>query len=290
MASAVINNAVIPSIQTEEISGKPQQKLTETQWKSSFLFIQMADCQLGFFDNNVSWEKEKDLLKKAVKKINDMKPCFVILCGDMTHAFPNQAKYAEQVADYKAIVSKIDSAIRLICLCGNHDVGDRPTKESIAAYEANFGPHYFSFWAGGVHCVALNSSLISDPSGATELFKKQMEWLNNDLKESNLQHPKHRFIFTHHSWFLKDSEEPDSHFVIPSTIRKIFLEVFEKNDVKACFSGHYHRNAIGKYKNIEMITTSAVGRPLGEDPSGFRVVHVTEDGIQHHYCSIEDEK
>ncbi len=41
--------------------------------------------------------------------------------------------------------------------------------------------------------------------------------------------------------------------------------------VRAVFAGHYHRNSYGTLGKMEMITTSAVGRPLGVDPSGFRV-------------------
>lgn len=79
--------------------------------------------------------------------------------------------------------------------------------------------------------------------------------------------------------------------------------------VRAVFAGHYHRNSYGTLGKMEMITTSAVGRPLGVDPSGFRVhgsllrvgwgegltmmatalqvVKVNEDGIEHAYYSLD---
>jgi hypothetical protein len=72
------------------------------------------------------------------------------------------------------------------------------------------------------------------------------------------------------------------------------LEKFYKAGIRAVFSGHYHRNAYGKYKTLDQvgtrflslgstlishfpqITTSATGRPLGDDPSGFRIVKVIQ--------------
>ncbi len=34
--------------------------------------------------------------------------------------------------------------------------------------------------------------------------------------------------------------------------------------------------------------TSALGGPLGNDPSGFRIVRVQEDSITHEYVPVED--
>ncbi len=52
--------------------------------------------------------------------------------------------------------------------------------------------------------------------------------------------------------------------------------------------GHYHRNAGGMYKDLELIVTSAVGCPLGKDPSGFRICNVDEQKISHKYIPFRD--
>ena len=36
-----------------------------------------------------------------------------------------------------------------------------------------------------------------------------------------------------------------------------------------------------------MVTTSAVGYPLGDDPSGFRIVKVSQDKVEHQYCGLD---
>ncbi|XP_071616804.1 serine/threonine-protein phosphatase CPPED1 isoform X4 [Heliangelus exortis] len=58
--------------------------------------------------------------------------------------------------------------------------------------------------------------------------------------------------------------------------------------IKAVFSGHYHRNAGGFYKGMEMVVSSAIGCQLGEDTHGLRVVVVTEDKIVHRYYSLNE--
>ena len=58
--------------------------------------------------------------------------------------------------------------------------------------------------------------------------------------------------------------------------------------IRAIFCGHYHRNAGGRYKNVEIVTTSAIGGQLGNDESGLRVVKVTEKEISHQYYALDN--
>jgi len=70
-------------------------------------------------------------------------------------------------------------------------------------------------------------------------------------------------------------------------VRKKFFDLFIEYRVRAVFAGHYHRNSLASHRGIEMITTSAVGRQLGNDLSGFRVVQVFRDRIEHHYYDLD---
>ncbi|XP_074696977.1 serine/threonine-protein phosphatase CPPED1 isoform X2 [Strix aluco] len=58
--------------------------------------------------------------------------------------------------------------------------------------------------------------------------------------------------------------------------------------IKAVFSGHYHRNAGGSYRGLEMVVSSAIGCQLGEDTHGLRVVVVTDEKIVHRYYSLNE--
>ncbi|ELP34382.1 metallophosphoesterase [Rhodopirellula baltica] len=260
---------------------------TEWTWSKPYFFMQLADPQYGMFTGNQGLDREKVLVEQAVEHINRLQPKFVIVCGDLTNATPNQARYEAQVTQYQQDFSLIDSKIPLVCVCGNHDVGNRPNAESIARYTHHFGDDYFSFWVGGVFHVVLNSSLLKDPSDAPERLQQQQAWLERQLQHPRVKDAKHIFVFLHHPLFLEQEDEPDQYFNIPLERRTPLIALLKEARVRAIFAGHYHRNAYGRAGEMEMITTGPVGRPLGKDPSGLRIVQVQETSIQHNYHALD---
>lgn len=71
------------------------------------------------------------------------------------------------------------------------------------------------------------------------------------------------------------------------------LDKFNRSGVRAIFCGHYHRNAGGRYKNLEVIVTSAVGAQIPtidsreiDFKSGYRIVEVDETKLEHKYVEI----
>lgn len=130
----------------------------EGEWKGSFCFIHASDTQFGLIDswNGVpleeqNWEKEIVLTRKAIAAANKLspKPRFFVVCGDLVNAFPWEKFNDPQVTDFKKIFNELDPNIPLICVCGNHDVGDSPTQTSLQKYRSNFGDDFYSFWVGG---------------------------------------------------------------------------------------------------------------------------------------------
>ncbi|QEG39872.1 metallophosphoesterase [Roseimaritima ulvae] len=260
----------------------------EQTWQRPFFFMQLADPQYGMFSGNKGFEKEAALTQQAVEHINRLRPWFVIVCGDLTNATPKQARYRDQVAQYHQDFSQIDADIPLVCVCGNHDVGNRPTSESIAHYQENFGDDYFSFWVGGVFNIVLNSSVLKDPTDAADVLAAQQTWLEQQLQTARNADAKHILLFQHHPLFLSQPDEPDQYFNIPLQRRTPLIEQLQRAGVRAVFAGHYHRNAYGTAGEMEMVTTGPVGKPLGKDPSGFRIVKVYESNLQHQYWALED--
>ena len=249
---------------------------------SSF-FLQMADTQFGFFNENLDFEKETIHFEKAIAQANRLHPAFVIVCGDLV----NKAADAAQIAEYKRIASGLDSSIPLYNVPGNHDVGNVPTPASLEAYRKNFGPDYYRFEAGNIVGLVLNSSLLKDPDSAQAEARKQDRWLEDELRLAKNSPDKMVLIFQHHSYFLTDPEEKDQYFNFPLEKRRHYLNLFKSNGVKYVFAGHYHRNAAGRSGELEMGTTGPVGRPLGTDPSGFRIVTVNGREIRHRYYSLD---
>ena len=231
-------------------------------------FVQMSDPQFGMFAENRNFAQETINFELAIADANRLKPAFVVVCGDLV----NQAGDAAQIAEYQRIAAKLDRAIPLHNVAGNHDVGNEPTPESLAAYRKKFGPDYYVFRYGDFLGIVLNSSLIQHSKGAPAEAEKQAKWLEAELKKIK---PSTRVaIFQHIPWFLKEPDEPDDYFNIPLGPRTRYLQLFEQFKVEYCFAGHYHRNSSGDAPNFHVTTTGPVGKPLGVDPSGIRVVTV----------------
>ena len=275
----------------------------------SFFFVQMADPQFGMFASisqldeaaieerrkrgiNVRLAEKKitgfadetALFEKAIAGANRLNPAFVVVCGDMIH----DSSDPDQLADLMRIRGDLSEDIPLHWVAGNHDVGDSPTAESIAIYRQRFGNDNFSFDHQRSHFVVVNSCVCSDPSNVPEEWERILEFLKTDLDAARANGCENIVIFMHHPLFLDRPDEDDGYFSIPRKRREVLLDVLKSHGVSAVFAGHLHKNAYGTDGDLQMVTTSAVGYPLGDDPSGFRIVKVIGNRIEHEYFGFED--
>ena len=248
-----------------------------------FFFIQISDPQFGMFAADSNFVQETANLEFAVATLNRLRPTFVVVTGDLV----NKPGDAAQIAEYRRIMAKLDPAIPVYNVAGNHDVENEPTPASIETYRREFGPDHYSFRQKSLLGIVLNSSLIQIPDSAPAEYKEQERWLEAELQRAKRAGARHLLVFQHHSWFLVDPEEADQYFNIPLRRRQIYLELFRRNGVSHLFSGHYHRNEYGRDGEIEMVTSGPIGKPLGKDGSGLRVVIVRDTGIEHRYYEMD---
>jgi len=317
----------------------------EASWAGPFSFVQLADTQFGMTGAMKTWSatlarflgfevprdgapdlsgsaayaKELEFAERAVDAINALQPApaFVCVCGDLVNAFPNEGRVQGcQVNDFKRIFSRVREDVPLVCLCGNHDIGNRPTSTTIDLFNRRFGDDYFSFWAGGVKFLVLNSQLYKDPTGCAEGAAAQDAWLVDELAKTvaaNHPTPKHVVALSHISPFIHSPEEPSSYFNLPKEVRARLLKSLTEAGCSKWFCGHYHRNTTGLYTHcttLEVVTSSAVGAtlttkaegegvdPLGlsgmdsmmlsEQSSGMRLVRVEENDITHRFVTIAE--
>ncbi len=253
------------------------------KWQGPFFFLQMADPQFGMYAANMSFEKETELFEKAIAHANRLKPAFVVICGDMI----NRPGDEEQTKELLRIARKLDEKIPLYWVAGNHDVDNQPSLENLEWYRKTFGKDWYSFHYGGCKFFVINTTIIHRPDKVHQEMEKQWEWLNDALRDTRDEESTHTIVFQHHPLFLRDPQEKDGYFNIPKQRRARYLELFKANNVIAVFAGHYHRNCYAKDGNMEMITSGPVGKPLGEDPSGFRIVKVFKDHIEHKYYGLD---
>lgn len=245
-----------------------------------YFFIQITDPQFGMFENNKGFEKETELYEKAVMEINRLKPDFVVITGDLV----NNPKDTSQIKAFKRITSKINSKVPVYFTPGNHDIGNIPDSTSIAAFIDNYGYDRFSFEHKNSLYLGINSSIIKN--NLPQLEQKQYDWLVKTLAKG--QKAYHIILFCHYPFFINSYDEPEGYSNIGIESRKKYLPLFATYKVGAIFSGHLHNNATSKYGNIEMVTTSTVGKPLGTAPSGLQIVKVYPDRIEHTYYGLNE--
>jgi len=294
---------------------------------------------------NPSWLQEIEISRKCVKQINNMKgihrPLFVCVCGDLVDTessfsgaiaswkkvmtgWQRSLVFEQQCRDFKRVWAQLDADIPLVCLCGNHDVGNRPTKASIQRWTSFFGDDYLSFWANGTYNICVNNCLFSNPSGARDLFDEQLQWLEERLVYGRSNDATHIFVHSHFPWFLKHEEEkddeivsiseppkgwgpagssfPDNYFTIPYEQRKLAMELFKNYQVTACFSGHFHQNVTAKSSwGMPMIVTGPLSMNLNSEIAGklnngetngigMRCVDVGKKGqFSHKWMLLDDE-
>jgi 3',5'-cyclic AMP phosphodiesterase CpdA len=290
----------------------------ERIWQGDWDFVVMADVQLGllnhkFPDSGSSWEEEKELALRCVRECNRLRPKFVVVCGDLVDAMPvtgqkqadgrcegSGALHDKQVSDFKAIFSQLDESIPLVCVCGNHDVGNLPNRRTIEAWNRNFGKDYFGFWCGGCRCICLNSQLFNameegrwaeggahshlsaeEREESQALARAQDRWLQAEVEAlAQLQTPAaHVMAFGHIPPFIRRADEPKGYYNLEPRVRRELLDKLKSARCSKFFCGHYHSNAGGwdgdegdaDAARLEVVVTGAAGTfiplkvPLDDD-------------------------
>lgn len=273
-----------------------------------FIFVQMTDVQFGLFaalsgadkqrieaaalrrliirpsPKITGFAKETELYTRAVSEVNRLGPKFVAMCGDMIQDSNDLA----QLAELRRITDQLHKDIPIKWVAGNHDIDNKLTEDSLKQYRDRFGEDDYFFDLHDSRFIVLNSNIAVNPSEVPYEWQRQLDFLDSTLKEATQLGVTHIVLFTHHPLFVDDPDEEDSHIVVPKVRRKILLNMLQSANASAIFSGHWHRNNYAIDGNLQMVTSAAVGCPLGNDPSGYRVVSVTRDSIKHKYVAIDE--
>jgi 3',5'-cyclic AMP phosphodiesterase CpdA len=244
-----------------------------------FSFIMLSDPQFGMYTQNGSFERETANYEFAVAAVNRLKPAFVIVLGDLV----NKVGAQDQIKEFLRISGKIDSSIPTYFIAGNHDVGAEPTSQTIAAYRRNVGRDYYSFRAGPVYGIVIDSSLMMAPQKALNEYQEQLSWFKEELEKAKASGLPHIIVFQHHPYFLESVDEPDQYGNIPAEHRKPMLAMLHQAGVHFVFAGHLHKNVTVNDGDLEITATGPVGMPFAEDGSGIRLAIITDKGLRHKY-------
>ncbi len=258
--------------------------MTGTQQNRPFFFIQMSDIQFGMITANEDFSQETELFEKAIVQINRLTPTFVLNTGDLI----NEPGDERQMDEALRILDKIDACIPVYSVPGNHDIADAPREENLSWYRSRLERDWYSFDVIGWHFIGLNSCIIQQGDDVACERERQFEWLESDLGRMESADNERIIVFMHHPLCLRDPQEEDDYFNIPLPSRRKYLDLFKHYGVRSVFSGHLHRNSLAVDCSLELVTTGPVGLPLGDDPSGFRIIKVFSDRIEHYYYGLDD--
>lgn len=270
----------------------------------------MADCQLGayatfsgmtetdidgFIERGMrveivpkvdGFEWDANRYREAIAAANSLRPEFVVMGGDMIDNPASQEQYDELMA----ITRALDPEIPMHWVPGNHDIATDtliPTPASIVSYREAFGADYYGFDHGNIRFIVLNTVVIDHPEQTAGALEEQMEFLHWEV-DRLIEDDRRGVVLGHHPLFVSEPEEDDTYWNIPAGRRAGLLAEFHRGRVTHAFAGHWHRNAIARDGEFEMVTSGPVGYPLGTDPPGLRIVRVESNRIVHHYHALTD--
>jgi 3',5'-cyclic AMP phosphodiesterase CpdA len=223
--------------------------------------------------------QEKTNFEFVIANLNRLHPDFVVICGDLTNRSGDEA----EITAYKEMLRKLDPAIPVYNVAGNHDVGNLPTPSTLATYRAAYGPDYYVFHYAHILGIVLDSNLFRSPDNVPDEAAKQEEWLRTELSKASPD--EQILVFQHIPYFLKDANEKDDYFNIPLATRTKYLDLLSAHHVHLVFAGHTHRTAGGPDGPLTEVVTGAVGMPLGGSSSGFRLAQLGPSGMKTEwYC------
>lgn len=255
---------------------------TDLGGSEPFFFLQLADTQMGIKSKDQDFENEKINLDRAVDHINRLQPAFVVITGDLV----NKPGDAAQIAALKAGLAKIKPQIPVYFVAGNHDVGNQPTPESLAAYRKTFGLDYFAFSLHGCRFIIFNSELAAHPALAKEAGEQQKKWLKAELQSDAVRTARQTVVFGHRPLYVREPAEKEDYHNFPPEPRAECLDLFHSARIAAYVTGHLHRNLLRREKNMEMITSDALSVSIGQGAVGMRIFKVFPDHIEHNYYDL----
>jgi len=230
---------------------------THCTLKESFKKEPKYIIQLG--PHRIHWKNTYNsflIFEKTINYIkNDIKPDFIIHCGDIT-----ESGEKENFIETKRIMDL--SQIPYYVVRGDHDSPKTDDFENV------FGKTCYSFNFKNWHFIILD----------TFLTEEETNWFENDLIEN---YKKPTIIFTHRliicdkpTKFLVKHFANNVDLLMPKS-NEILSIIKKYPNVKFVFSGDIHTDLHFKKYNIHFISTSS----LVEIPYQFKLIEVYNDKI-----------
>ena len=249
-----------------------------TQGNKPF-FVQISDPQLGFMNGSADCSPELELLEKAIVKVNNLNPEFVVFTGDLVH-WRNDTL---ALAAFDSLCTFIDKDITVYYLPGNHDVGNDAKGWEVEAFVKRYGHDRFVHKTADYTVIGFNTSVIK---AQTEAEPAEYAWLEEQLKGADPKKP--IILAAHFPIFTVVPDEPETYENLPLPMREKYMALFEKYGVDTYLAGHQHKCMGAQHNGIDYVIASALGRQLGSDTHGYTIVTVEDGKVAGRYVTVEE--
>jgi 3',5'-cyclic AMP phosphodiesterase CpdA len=284
----------VPTAQAAQ-EGRVEFRLDVRPQADKFRFVFMTDMHLEGGGPRLL------KFRRSLEEMNALEPAFVWAGGDICLEGKAGKDYVEGLSVLKVPVRNG---------AGNHEMLVAETNPR-DAYEAIFGPTYYSFDWAGVHCVVLDGNeVVSKEARWTSVegrvSRRQLAWLEADLRARPAGMP---VIAAIHiplvsSRLLRAEVGPDETAAWVVQNAGEVRAILERHGARLVLQGHLHENERLSVGGIEYATTQALsgswwanektvdGIERGTDGArrGYRVVEVDETSIRHEFRSSAESR
>lgn len=214
----------------------------------TFRFIVYGDTQI--------YDERHAYVVNRIVEDSDLNTAFILKPGDHTEEGTSEKSWSI----FFESAYPLSSQIPYYMVLGNHE---RNSQLYYRAFElpkggGDYSKRWYSFDYANSHFVILDSNILE----SSNLYEKQMRWLEEDLK--NNQDKKFIFVAFHHPFWTTATEYgnmeenlPNGHFNT-----KNWLPIFEKYGVDVVINGHIHAYERHFKDGIMFITSGGGGAKL----------------------------
>ncbi|MEA3501857.1 MAG: metallophosphoesterase, partial [Actinomycetota bacterium] len=270
---------------------------------AGFRFIVIADSHIRPPDQEIdAYPSNARLVQRnefVVDLCNRIEAAFVIHLGDIVHPLPVEDTHVQAIDLAVEVYARLRHPVHFVA--GNHDVGDKPdalaavpavTEENYPVFEHAWGPSFRSFDVDDCHFGIVDTQVLNS---SLDREDRQRRWLESDLEAAG-ESGRRIFLFTHYPPFVRDRHENEHYDNIAEPARTWFLDLLERHEAEAVFSGHVHTFLYNRHEGTDLYVAPSTGfvrpdyselaavAPLAEngrdDPPklGVFVVDVTAEG------------
>jgi len=236
--------------------------------------IQVTDLHLSAERayNYASW-------KACLDHINDVKPDFVAVTGDLVLDDPDHAP------DHSFVhgeLSRIE--VPWAALPGNHDIGDtgpRPymdqwiTDERRQRFLGHYGADWWARDLGAWRLLGLNAQLMGSSLAAED---EQLTWLEAQVRDAQ---DRPLAVFLHKPLFIDHpAEAGDPVWCVLQEGRQATLQMLQQGNLRLVACGHAHHYRTLNFDGVAMVWAPSTAQIINNEVAPFQGLH--EPGIVHY--------